>query len=160
DQFDSSGQTALLVARDGIVLGVIGARDRVRPEAADVLAELRALGITDIALLTGDRTAVAQAIAAPLGITDVHAELLPEQKAEFISQLRSTPPNATHHSPPRKVAMVGDGINDALALARADVGLAIGGTGTDVAAEAGDIVFMGDPLRSLPLLLRLSRQTV
>jgi P-type Cu+ transporter len=150
ETFDAAGQTALLVARDETVLGVIGARDTPRPEAPGVIAELQALGIHDIALLTGDRSAVARAIGTDVGVTDVHAELLPDQKAEFIRQWQAD----------RKVAMVGDGINDAPSLARADVGIAIGGTGTDVAAEAGDIVFMGDPLRSLPLLLRLSRETV
>ena len=145
EQLDASGQTALLVARDGGLLGVIGARDRVRPEAADVLAELRGLGM-DIVLLTGDRPAAARAVAERLHIANVHAELLPEQKAEAVAA--------------KKVAMVGDGINDAPALARAHVGLAIGGTGTEAAAEAGDIVFMGAPLRPLPLLVRLSRETV
>jgi Cu+-exporting ATPase len=150
EKLDASGQTALLVARDGIVLGVIGARDTIRPEAADIVAQLRTLGIQDIALLTGDRAAVAQAVAEKVGMKEVHAELLPEQKAEFIERWQR------EHA----VAMVGDGINDAPALARADVGLAMGGTGTDIAAEAGDIVLMGDALRTLPLLLRLSRQTV
>jgi Cu+-exporting ATPase len=168
-QLDASGQTALLVAKDGAMLGVIGARDRVRPEAAAVIAELRRLGISKIAILTGDRTAVAQALAAQLNISEVHAELLPEQKAEFLAhwqqsekgdcplEERGTVPFFRREG---KVAMVGDGINDAPSLARADVGLAIGGTGTDVAAEAGDIVLMGDPLQPLPLLVRLSRETV
>ena len=146
---DASGQTVLLVARDGQVIGAIGACDRVRPEAADVLTQLRNEGIADIAMLTGDREAAARTVAAALGLTDVHADLLPAQKAEFIETWQKKHP----------IAMVGDGINDAPALARADVGLAIGGTGTDIAAEAGDVVFMGDPLRHLPLLLRLSRQT-
>jgi Cu+-exporting ATPase len=149
-QFDASGQTALLVAKDGAALGIIGARDRVRPEAIAVITELRSLGISQVALLTGDRAAVAQALATELHISEVHAELLPEQKAEFLAQWQRQ----------GKVAMVGDGINDAPSLARADVGLAIGGTGTDVAAEAGDIVLMGDPLQPLPLLVRLSRETV
>jgi Cu+-exporting ATPase len=166
-QLDAAGQTALLVARDGVVLGVIGARDKVRPEAAGVIGELRQLGIRDIALLTGDRAAVAHAVAATLHIDEVHAELLPVQKAEFLERWRledrgaATPePGPKPGSPGRKVAMVGDGINDAPALARADVGLAIGGSGSDVAAEAGDLVLMGDPLRPLPLLVRLSRETV
>jgi P-type Cu+ transporter len=165
DRLDESGQTPLLVARDGAVLGAVGARDRVRPEAAAVLAELRASGVRRIALLTGDRAAVARAVAEPLGIEEVRAELLPDQKAEFVSA--QSPPVATGGlspttSPPRHpttpTAFVGDGINDAPALAAATVGLAI--AGTDLAAEAGDVVLMGDPLRPLPLLLRLSRQTV
>ncbi len=148
-QLDAGGQTALLVARSSVVLGAIGARDRVRPEARVVVAELRALGIADIALLTGDRAAAAQVAAETLAISEVHAELLPQQKAAVIADKRKQG---------RRIAMVGDGINDAPALAGADVGLAI--SGTDVAAEAGDVVFLGDPLRHLPLLLRLSRETV
>ena len=148
-----SGQTALLVARDGVLLGAIGARDQVRPDAAGVINELRGIGIEEIALLSGDRTAAVRSVAAALGINDFHAELLPQEKADFIDRLR-------HGHPERRVAMVGDGINDAPALARADVGLAIGGTGSDLAAEVGDIVLMGDPLRGLPLLVQLSRQTV
>jgi Cu+-exporting ATPase len=163
EQLDASGQTALLVARDGVVLGALGARDAVREEAALVLDELRALGVTEIALLTGDRAAAARTVAEQLRITNVHAELLPEQKAELLVKLRAQvnapPPSPPGGAEPRRVAMVGDGINDAPALARADVGLAIGG-GTDVAAEAGDLVLMGAPLRPLPLLLRLSRATV
>jgi Cu+-exporting ATPase len=154
-RLDGAGQTVLLVARAGVVLGAIGARDRLRPDAHSVIAELRALGIGEVALLTGDRRAVAQAIAATVGLSEVHAELLPARKAEWVAEKQSVG---------RKVAMVGDGINDAPALARADVGLAIGGSGADVAAEAGDIVLMlgkgGDPLRSIPMLVRLARETV
>jgi Cu+-exporting ATPase len=148
DRLDAAGQTSLLVARDGQVLGAIGARDRSRADAADVITRIRNLGIEDISLLTGDRQAVAEAVAAQLGISDVHAELLPAQKAEIVGREG------------RRVAFMGDGVNDAPALARAHVGLAVGGTGTEVAAEAGDIVFLSDPLRSLPLLIRLSRETV
>jgi Cu+-exporting ATPase len=150
ERLDEAGQTVLLVARAGRVLGAIGARDRVRPEARGVLADLRDLGITDLAMLTGDRAAAARSVAEELGLAEVHAELLPEQKAEFVARWQER----------KRVAMVGDGINDAPALARANVGVAIAASGTDVAAEAGDVVFMGDPLRSLPLLVRLSRETV
>jgi Cu+-exporting ATPase len=164
DQLDAGGQTALLVARDGVVLGAIGARDRVRPEAADVLKELGQAGITTFALITGDRRAAAEPVARELGIGQVYAELLPQQKCEVVANLRGqVPPGAEQAGTPpaaQRVAMVGDGINDAPALACADVGIAIGGTGTDVAAEAGDIVMMGAPLKPLPLLVRLSRETV
>ncbi len=152
DRLDRTGQTVLLVARGGVVLGAVGARDKLRPEAAGVIRELRDLGITNIALLTGDRAAAARTVAEHLAIDQVHAELLPAQKAEFIARWSA--------ADGWKVAMMGDGINDAPALARADVGLAVGGTGTDVAAEAGDVVFMGAPLQPLPLLVRLSRETV
>ncbi len=143
-KLDAAGQTALLVARDGVVLGAIGARDRVRPEAAAVLADLRELGISPVVMLTGDREPAANAVAAGLHLTEVRAELLPAAKAEAVSALPT--------------AFVGDGINDAPALARATVGIAIG-SGTDIAAAAGDVVMLGDPLRPLPLLVRLSRET-
>jgi Cu+-exporting ATPase len=179
DGLDAAGQTPLLVARESVILGAIGARDRIRPEAAAVLADLWASGIESIALLTGDRAAVARAVAEPLGITEVHAELLPDEKAAWVAgsfPLTPQPPfpqgerGSVVSAPPSPlvgkggrggegIAFVGDGINDAPALARAAVGLAVGG-GTDVAAEAGDVVLMGDPLRPLPLLLRLSRETV
>jgi Cu+-exporting ATPase len=109
---------------------------------------------------------VARAVAEPLGITQIHAELLPDQKAEKVvrwwgGEVVDHPPDTTSppRHPPTSVAFVGDGLNDAPALARAAVGLAVG-SGADVAAEAGDIVLMGDPLRPLPLLVRLSRETV
>ncbi len=151
ERLDAAGHTVLFVARQGRVLGALAARDRLRSEAASVLAELRRLGIGNIALLTGDRAAAARSVAEALGLTEVHAEMLPPEKAEFLAAWQQSG---------KRVAMVGDGINDAPALARADVGLAIGGTGADIAAEAGDVVFMSDPLRHLPLLLRLSRETV
>src|SRR5439155_24378784 len=118
-KLDAVGQTALLVARDGVLLGVIGARDRLRPDAIVVLKQLRDLGIDPIVLLTGDRAAAAKSVAQDLTFSEIHAELLPQQKAEYIADLKGT----------TGVAMVGDGINDAPALARADVGIALGGTG-------------------------------
>jgi Cu+-exporting ATPase len=130
EQLDQRGQTPLLVARGRHILGVIGARDRVRPEAAGVVGELRALGIEPILLLTGDRTAAAQAVAGDLGFSDIQSELLPEHKAEVVLNHKRP---AAGMRPAVGIAMVGDGVNDAPALARADVGLAIGG-GTDIAA--------------------------
>ena len=173
DRLDELGQTSLfvvhtslVVAKDSVVLGVIGARDQVRPEAEQVVADLRALGIAPVALLTGDRTAVARAVAEQVAVTEVHAELLPSQKADWVARAGGvSPPSSlargadTPRSETGTVAFVGDGINDAPALARAGVGIAIG-SGTDIAAEAGDIVLMGEPLKPLPLLVRLSRETV
>jgi Cu+-exporting ATPase len=164
ERLDAEGQTPLLVARDGQVLGVIGARDRIRPEAHGVLKELREAGIQQIALVTGDRKAVARHVAAELGIDQVHAELLPAEKAEIVRRGAAVLPPVTQTTGAmtgraRQAAFVGDGINDAPALAGAAVGIAVG-AGTEIAAEAGDIVLMGEPLRPLPLLLRLSRQTV
>ena len=147
-RLDESGQTALLVARGNEVIGVIGARDRIRPDAADVLAELRLSGINRIAILTGDRPAAARVVAEALQVGEVHAELLPTEKAERLGRETKI-----------RFCFVGDGINDAPALAKATVGVAVG-SGTDVAAEAGDIITMGEPLRHLPLLYRLSRETL
>ena len=152
-KLDGAGQTALLAARDGVLLGALGARDTLRLGAFGLLSQLRTLGMDPIVLLTGDRTAAAKDIAQDLAFSEIRAELLPEQKAIFITDLQGAPRAQASR-------MVGDGINDAPALARADVGIAIGGTGTDIAAEAGDIVLMGDPLKPLPMLVRLSRETV
>ena len=151
ERLDADGQTALLVARGGRVLGAVGARDRVRAEAAAVLGELRGLGIADLAMLTGDRAAPAKRVAEALGVLEVHAELLPHRRRN-LSPLGRRRASAS--------AWSATAINDAPALARADVGVAVGG-GADVAAEAGDVVLMGaDGLKRLPLLVRLSRETV
>jgi len=149
---DESGQTPLLVAVDQSVLGVIGVLDTIRPESREVIAALREADIEHFSLLTGDRNQPANAVAASLGFVDeVVAEMLPADKANWIQQQTKQG---------RRIAMVGDGVNDAPALATATVGLALGGVGSDIAAEAGDLVLMGDPLKPLPGLLRLARQLV
>jgi Cu+-exporting ATPase len=148
---ENQGQSVLLVAVDGNVLGAIGLRDTARAETATVLRELRGEGIARFSMLTGDRAEPARRIAEQLGIDDLRAELLPADKAKQIEAMIRAG---------QRVAMVGDGVNDAPALATATVGLALGGVGSDLAAEAGDLVLMGDPLRPLPGLLRLSRQLV
>lgn len=150
-ELEQQGQSVLFVAQEQTLLGAIGLRDAARTETAAVLQELRDAGVTQFAMLTGDRGEPARRIAEQLGIDNVQAELLPADKAKRIEELLA----AGH-----KVAMVGDGVNDAPALATATVGLALGGVGSDLAAEAGDLVLMGDPLRPLPGLLRLSRQLV
>ena len=149
--FETTGQTVMVACIDGKVNALFGARDRIRPEAAGVIAKLREMGIERIALLSGDRPVVANQVAKYLGIDECHGGLLPADKEKIIGEM------ALSH----RVAMVGDGINDAPALARSNVGLAVGGpSGIEVVAESGDVVLLGDPLRSLPLLIGLSRATL
>ena len=150
-QLDARGETALIVAIDGEVAGIIGVHDAIRPEAHDVIHDLRHLKIKEIAVLTGDREPAARAIAKRIHADTVAAELLPADKARWIEERRAAG---------RRVAMVGDGINDAPALAQADAGIALGGIGADLAAEAGGIIILGEPLRILPDLLSLARGTV
>ena len=148
---DAAGQTALLVALDDRIIGAIGARDRVRREAHDVIHDLKHLNLKDITILTGDRPACAKAVAKKVHVKQFEAELTPQDKAEWVRRRQEEG---------KVVAMMGDGINDAPALALADVGLALGGVGADIAAEAGSIVLMGAPLEPLPEAVRLARQTV
>lgn len=143
------GQTALIVSTDRPGLfGVIAVADQVRPEATSTIDSLKKLGIGKVAILTGDHQRVAAAIAKVLHADEVHAGLLPEQK---VVELR----NLTEQG--HAVAMVGDGVNDAPALASASVGIAMGGGGTDVALEVADVVLMRDDLRALPFAVWLSR---
>ncbi len=123
----------------------------MRTVAHDVIHDLKHLDIKDLAILTGDRAAAAHAVAKKVHVKQIEAELTPADKAEWVERRRQDG---------RVVAMIGDGINDAPALARADVGLALAGVGTDLAAEAGSVVLMGDPLAALPETIRLARQTV
>lgn len=148
------GRTAVLVARerDGQreVLGWLAFADRLRPGAAETIRRLRALGVAHVALLTGDNRHVAEAIGREAGVDAVHAELLPAQKVAHVKALVDRYGAA---------AMVGDGVNDAPALAAATVGIAMGGAGTDVALETADVVLMRDDLAELPYVLALSRAT-
>ena len=147
----TDGKTAVLVAVDGLVIGVLGIADRLRPDAPEMLRRLRAAGLQEIVMLTGDDARTAGAIAVETGLTRVHADLLPEDKLRVIRQLQ----NEGH-----VVAMVGDGINDAPALAAADIGLAMGAAGTDVAIETADIALMTDDLLKIPEAIRLSKATL
>ncbi|SEL93372.1 heavy metal translocating P-type ATPase [Rhodococcus maanshanensis] len=142
-----AGATVVIVERDGSALGAIAVRDELRPEAAEAVARLRGLGV-DVAMLTGDNERTAHTMATGAGITTVHAELLPEDKANLLPSLANG----------RRVAMVGDGINDAPALATADVGIAMGAMGTDVAIETADVALMGEDLRHLPQVLAHARR--
>ena len=145
-----AGATAVLVEEDGVLLGAIAVRDELRPEAAEVVEALRGAGYR-VVMLTGDNTATAVALAAQAGIeaSDVHADLRPEDKSRIVGELRQ-------HGP---VAMVGDGVNDAPALATADLGIAMGAMGTDVAIETADIALMGEDLRHLPRALGHARRS-
>lgn len=148
------GQSRLVVAQVGGPQGVIGLSDVPRAEAGDALARLRRLGVTRQVLLTGDRAAAARGLAARLGLTDVRADLRPEDKCDAVASLASNGD---------VVAMIGDGVNDAPALARASVGLAMGGAGADVAMETADVVLMRDDLHGLAdavTLARLCRRTI
>jgi len=138
-RMQEAGATAVLVEDNGRAIGAIAVRDELRPEAPAVIAELHRQGYT-VTMLTGDNTATAHAVAAQAGITDVHAELRPEDKSTLVAALRKTAPTA----------MVGDGVNDAPALATADLGIAMGAMGSDVALETADVALMGADLRALP----------
>ncbi|MCG2803366.1 MAG: cadmium-translocating P-type ATPase, partial [Cellulomonas sp.] len=146
-RMQEAGATAVLVEDDGQVIGAIAVRDELRPEAPAVVAELHRQGYT-VTMLTGDNTATAHAVAAQAGITDVHAELRPEDKSTLVAALRTTAPTA----------MVGDGVNDAPALATADLGIAMGAMGSDVALETADVALMGTDLRALPQALAHARR--
>jgi Cd2+/Zn2+-exporting ATPase len=140
----------ILVAHDGKLCGSLAIADTVRPDAAAAVQRLRQLGIEKIVMLTGDNRRVALDIAGQLGIDEIQAEVLPEQKAHHVEALK-------RHG---RVAMVGDGINDAPALAVADVGVAMGVTGTDVAHEAADIALMADDLSKIAFSVGLSRHAL
>jgi len=145
----TQGYTSMLVSVDGAYRGAIAVADHVRPTSSVAIAQIKAAGIRQVVMLTGDNRGTADAIGAQVGVTDVRAQLLPADKLAAIRTLQAT------HGP---VAMVGDGINDAPALAAADVGIAIGGaTGTAQAMETADVTLMQGDLRGLAYALRLSR---
>lgn len=143
----AAGKTAVLVADSEHISGIIGIQDQIRNESRDAVKDLEELGLSTV-MLTGDNNAAARAVANQVGISHVHAELLPPEKVEIVEQLLSSG---------RKVAMVGDGVNDAPALARADVGIGMG-TGTDVAIEEADIVLMTNDLRKVPVIVQVSKK--
>ncbi len=147
---DGAGLSQIHVARDGRWLGWIGLRDEVRPEAAACLADLRAQGVRRLAMITGDRRAVAEKVAAEIACPEVHAECLPAAKVALVEEVRRAG---------YRVAVVGDGVNDAPALAAGDTGIALGAAGSDVAIHSATIALMNNDLRRIPFLLRLSRQT-
>jgi Cd2+/Zn2+-exporting ATPase len=151
DAVNASGRTAVLVAHDEQPIGIIAVADRSRDTGKAAIEMLRQQGVEWIAMLTGDGAGTARAIGSELGVDEVRAELLPEDKVTAIRELR-----AKHGT----VAMVGDGVNDAPALALADVGIAMGAAGSDAALETADVALMADDLLRIPYTLRLSRATV
>lgn len=145
------GKTVVVVGDTEQVFGVIAISDQVREQVASVVQQLRAAGVTGIVMVTGDNQATANAIGKTAGITEVRAELLPEDKLHIIKEMKQQY---------GRIAMAGDGVNDAPALAAADVGIAMGRNGTDVALETADVVLMADDLQQLPYAIRLSRRTL
>ena len=156
ERLQAEGKTAIAVAQiterdqSAQLLGVIAFADGVRPDAAKVVAELKSLGLKRVVMLTGDNERVAQTIAAQVGLDEYFAGLLPEDKVRIVKEL------AAQYGP---VAMIGDGVNDAPALASAAIGVAMGAAGTDVALETADVVLMADDLSNIPYMIGLSRQT-
>jgi|CXWL01.1.fsa_nt_gi Cd2+/Zn2+-exporting ATPase len=151
DALEADGKTVIVVGNDRHVCGLIAVADTVRPEARKIVADLRAAGIKHVIMLTGDNRVTAEAIAREVGIDEVHAELLPEDKLLKIETLVEKY---------GQVAMVGDGINDAPALARASLGIAMGAIGSDAAIETADIALMTDDISKLPWLIRHSKRAL
>jgi Cd2+/Zn2+-exporting ATPase len=151
DALAASGRTAVLVARQGRPLGIIALADRPRESARDAIEMLRRQGVQRVVMLTGDNRASAESLARELGVDETHAELLPHDKVAAVHALKKKYGS---------VAMVGDGVNDAPALAAADVGVAMGAAGTDAALETADIALMADELLKIPFAIRLGRATL
>jgi Cd2+/Zn2+-exporting ATPase len=151
DRLRHEGKTVMLVCADSRICAVIAAADEVRESAGESIRRLRQLGVVKTVMLTGDNHATAQVIAGQCGIDELRAELMPQDKLNEIRRLRDAY---------GQVAMVGDGVNDAPALAAASVGIAMTGAGTDVALESADVALMGDDLGKLPFAIRLSRRAL
>ncbi len=146
---ETEGMSLLYVARDGRCIGRISLEDKARPEAQRATSGLRELGVKRLTMLTGDHWGVAKKVAAELGCTEVQAECLPEHKLRLVEDMRREG---------NVVAVVGDGVNDAPALAAGDLGIAMGAAGSDVAINSASIALMNNDLERLPLLIRLSRR--
>ena len=151
DRIEGAGATMVVVGDGSGVTGLLELRDRIRPDAKGIVAQLHAQGVTNIVMLTGDNDRTARAVAAEVGIDKVRAELLPENKVTAIEELV-----ATHDV----VAMIGDGVNDAPAMARAHYGIAMGAVGSDAAIETADIALMTDDIARVPWLIRHSKRTM
>ncbi len=150
EQLQSQGKTVVLLGTERELHGLVAIADPLRPEAVQAIADLKQAGIDRVVMLTGDNPLTAAAIAQQVGVDEVHAELSPEDKTRMVAELTARY---------GKVAMVGDGVNDAPALAAASVGIAMGAAGSDVALETADVALMGDDLSRLPYLIRFSHRT-
>jgi len=146
---EAEGFSTLYVSRGGKLIGWIGLEDRTRPEAKQAAQELGELGVKRLLMVTGDRPAIAKKVAAHMGCSEYEAECLPERKLELVEEMKRTG---------YKVAVIGDGVNDAPALATGDIGIAMGAAGSDVALESAPVVLMNNDLARLPFFLRLARR--
>ncbi|WP_154795781.1 MULTISPECIES: heavy metal translocating P-type ATPase [Micrococcales] len=151
DELAAAGRTAMIVALDETVAGVVAVADEVRADAAEMVARLHEAGVKKVVMLTGDAPLVADAVGRAIGVDEIRAGLLPEDKLDAVADLQRQG---------HVVAMVGDGVNDAPALATADIGVAMGAAGSAVAVETADIALMGDNLLKLPEAIGLARRTV
>ena len=149
DAAESEGMSVVYVARDNVVLGWIGLKDKLRREAPAMISDLRRLGVRFCAMVTGDRRSVAETVAAQLQIDEFKSECLPEGKVEFVENIKRN----------SRVAVVGDGVNDAPALAAGDLGIAMGAIGSDIAVNSASIALMTNDLRRIPMLVFLSRKS-
>ena len=146
---ESEGMSVVYVSSDSEFLGWIGFKDKIRPEAAEAIRDLKSLGITHCAMVTGDRAAVATVIASQLDIDEVRSDCLPQTKVEYVEKVKKN----------SVVAVVGDGVNDAPALAAGDLGIAMGAIGSDIAINSASVALMTNDLRRIPMLVKLSRKT-
>lgn len=141
-------------------LGAILIRDQLKPEAKDAIAEMKREGVQSVVMLTGDRKAVGEAVGQELGLDYVYTDLLPQEKVEKVEALLTELDHHGRQQDRAELAFIGDGINDAPVLARADVGIAMGSMGSDAAIEAADVVIMDDDLTRIPIVIRIARRTV
>ena len=156
----NAAATVSYVAEDKRFLGAILIRDQLKPEAKDAIAEMKREGVQNVVMLTGDRKAVGEAVGQELGLDHVYTDLLPQDKVEKVEELLAELDRHGRQQDKAELAFIGDGINDAPVLARADVGIAMGSMGSDAAIEAADVVIMDDDLARIPSVIRIARRTV